>query len=433
MEEMMGLGAAQLEAQAIEQDTERGRDWARGWLRGQGMNLKRAEALEAERWKFATKGTIRRWFDEMSGLFSSILPWMVWNMDEVMVAASRDGMVVVTPNQLLFTEKPRRTPHVTVAPCFNNRGDAPPPLLVFPGPVCAMRELEALQARSLWITISSKGWVDRKVFRQWCQWFAEWIAQKRAEWGLPSETPALLVMDNAPTRADLAGLQMLSEMNIILVTLPPHLTHIMQPVDVCWARSFKTAYRRFLRRWIDEDALTRAYSLLGPPARRGPRTKARDSRVSIAFAVADAALSATVALHSSHAFSTTGLVPFDARNPLRSKYVRDCEQDVEREEELKRPQDLHTGSRVLTSPDFMAVLTRRLAPKEVAEAERHALRLERVMGPPEVVGVYDTEVQEMMQEEAEVDLLEPVPADFAKLTAVTERIDPSPPGQGEDS
>jgi hypothetical protein len=54
------------------------------------------------------------------------------------------------------------------------------------------------------------------------------------------------------------------------------------------------------------------------------------------------------------------------------------------------------------------------------------------MGPREV-GLYDAEVQELMVEEAEVDLLEPVPVDFAKLTAVTERVDPSPPCQGEDS
>jgi hypothetical protein len=90
------------------------------------------------------------------------------------------------------------------------------------------------------------------------------------------------------------------------------------------------------------------------------------------------------------------------------------------------------GSQVLTSIAFLALLTQRLAPKEAAEAVR-ALRLEWVMGP-HVVGLYDAEVREMMEEEAQVDLLAPVrAAPFAKLTAVTERIDPSPPCQGEDS
>jgi hypothetical protein len=54
-------------------------------------------------------------------------------MDEGMVAASRAGLVVVSPNQMLFDRRSGKTPHVTVAPCFNPRGESPPPLLVFPG------------------------------------------------------------------------------------------------------------------------------------------------------------------------------------------------------------------------------------------------------------------------------------------------------------
>jgi hypothetical protein len=37
---------------------------------------------------------------------------------------------------------------------------------------------------------------------------------------LPAE-PAILVLGNAPTRGDLAALQILAEKNIIVVTLPP--------------------------------------------------------------------------------------------------------------------------------------------------------------------------------------------------------------------
>jgi hypothetical protein len=73
--------------------------------------------------------------------------------------------------------------------------------------------------------------------------------------------PVVLVLDNAPTRGDLAALQFLAEKHILVVTLPPHLTHVMQPIDVCWARSFKTAYRRFLKAYIKEDALVRVYDM----------------------------------------------------------------------------------------------------------------------------------------------------------------------------
>jgi hypothetical protein len=70
---------------------------------------------------------------------------------------------------------------------------------------------------------------------------AEWIVQRRIAMGMPPTEPAILVLDNAPTRGDLAAPQSLAEKHIIVVALPRHLTHVVQPIDVCWARSFKTS------------------------------------------------------------------------------------------------------------------------------------------------------------------------------------------------
>jgi hypothetical protein len=104
--------AAEEEA-AIARNSTRARDWARGWLRARGMNLKRAEALEQALWYYCTRGTINLWFDEFTGFLAGVNPGMLRNVDEVMVAAFRAGLAV--------------------APCFNARGGATPPLLVFPG------------------------------------------------------------------------------------------------------------------------------------------------------------------------------------------------------------------------------------------------------------------------------------------------------------
>jgi hypothetical protein len=48
------------EEAAIAQDSSRARDWAGGWLSARGLNLKRAEALEQERWTYCTRGAINR-------------------------------------------------------------------------------------------------------------------------------------------------------------------------------------------------------------------------------------------------------------------------------------------------------------------------------------------------------------------------------------
>jgi hypothetical protein len=48
------------------------------------MNLKPAETLAQGGWSNRARGTINRWFDELSGLFARVSPEMLWRMSEVM-------------------------------------------------------------------------------------------------------------------------------------------------------------------------------------------------------------------------------------------------------------------------------------------------------------------------------------------------------------
>jgi hypothetical protein len=151
--------------------------------------------------------------------------------------------------------------------------------------------------------------------------------------------------------------QLLASNHIHVVTFPPHLTHILRPVDACWVRVLKTRYGRYIRKRLEEDALAQACAQLPPAARRGRQTKARDSRVCIAFAAADAARVATTTFNAIHPFPVARLVHFRVQKALASQNVGDCATDVEREEEAKKPHLLHIGSKVLTSPEFLERLS----------------------------------------------------------------------------
>jgi hypothetical protein len=65
---------------------------------------------------------------------AGVNPLLLSNMDEVMIAASRGGNVVVSPNQILFEWRGGKTHHERVPPCFNPMGESTPPLLMFPEP-----------------------------------------------------------------------------------------------------------------------------------------------------------------------------------------------------------------------------------------------------------------------------------------------------------
>ncbi|GFV43124.1 DDE-1 domain-containing protein [Trichonephila clavipes] len=61
--------------------------------------------------------------------------------------------------------------------------------------------------------------------------------------GKPSkESPTLLIIDNHKTRITLLAILYCRKKNIIMVGLPPHISHHLQPLDVSFFGPLKTNY-----------------------------------------------------------------------------------------------------------------------------------------------------------------------------------------------
>jgi hypothetical protein len=59
-----------------------------------------------------------------------------------------------------------------------------------------------------------------RTWAQWEAWFCEWIEAERVSRSAPDQT-AILLVDNAPTRANPAPLRLFQEHNLRVVTFPP--------------------------------------------------------------------------------------------------------------------------------------------------------------------------------------------------------------------
>ena len=57
-----------------------------------------------------------------------------------------------------------------------------------------------------------------------------------------AKRPVLLVMDNHDTHCTLEVLKLAKENNVTLLGLPPHTTHILQPLDVAIMRPLKKKF-----------------------------------------------------------------------------------------------------------------------------------------------------------------------------------------------
>ena len=343
--------------QMLEMDT-RSRQWLSNWAQRHNLYLRYLEPLEALRMDFATTGLIRRWFQEMVELVQSVPVQLRWNADEVMITITRSRKWVVGPGQQVFSRKTDKLPHFTIMACFNALGLGPLPMIVVPNLVSASVVFQEFRELCT-VTSTKNGWVNGDAWIDWTTAFCQWVDQYREHLGVPGRA-ALLFVDGAPTRGNARALEIFRAHGIHVVTFPPHLTHVLQPVDVSWARSFKAKFVDLFRTWSSPDLEPFLISRLHPTRELSAVMLQRGQ---IVAAACEAVSKTTCASLCMRAFITTGLSDhvgrFSAERPLRSRYVRDSEDDPERDGRRGVTDRMALGSRLLTADACYAELRQR--------------------------------------------------------------------------
>ncbi|XP_045506216.1 uncharacterized protein LOC123702483 [Colias croceus] len=84
---------------------------------------------------------------------------------------------------------------------------------------------------------SKSGWINEDLFTKWLRHFAKNI-------GAHKQNLALLILDNHCSHQSLDAYEFCRENGIHLLSLPPHTSHKMQPLDVTFYGPLKSAYSR---------------------------------------------------------------------------------------------------------------------------------------------------------------------------------------------
>jgi hypothetical protein len=166
------------------------------------------------------------------------------------------------------------------------------------------------------------------------------------------------------------GLEACAKPSIIVLTFPPQMTHLLRPIDISWAGSFKSLFSELFP-YGNEERLRLASGVAGLDFERA--SVGQRPRVEIVRSTVGAARSATKISTCSVALKECGLLPFDASKTLEKRCVRDVDEDPELDEIRAHPQAWHTGSTVLTRPEWLADATERLPVrrrKDNAKTER---------------------------------------------------------------
>ena len=83
--------------------------------------------------------------------------------------------------------------------------------------------------------LSQNGWINSQQFHGWFQHFLEYAPQKR---------PLLLLLDGHSAHYRPETIKLAAKNNIIVCALPPHTTHIVQPLDRGCFAPLKVAWKK---------------------------------------------------------------------------------------------------------------------------------------------------------------------------------------------
>ena len=290
-------------------DQHLGKNWFHYFVRrNNDLQLIQTQRVEIARLLMCTKARISAWFDVYKKICDEhdLSPAAIWNMDETGCAMndlkSREGVYTTTDTGLMYLARPPNRKNVTAIVCVSAAGRSLMPHVIFDS---KRKNTEpALQHHydeNYTVHASETSFTTMEIHHRW---FEGTFIPSTGGIG-PTR---LLILDGASAHKRSDTLALAKIAGVILLFLPSHTSHLLQPLDVGVFSPLKTRYRKELAR------ATRI---------TGGASVTRDTFFQCFSAAFQAAVTPT---NARAGFSHTGLYPRNRRKALESKYIRDLEE-----------------------------------------------------------------------------------------------------------
>ena len=228
-----------------------GKDWLKDFMRRRTeLALRTPEATSMARATAFNRQTVHEFFTNLREVRSRYpyQPQNIYNVDETGVTT------VQKPGQVLAAKGAKQVGHrtgaergnlVTVCCCVNAIGNSVPPFFIFPRVRFSERMIAGCPPGSVGVA-SSSGWMNAETFLQWMKHF---IHHTRCE----VDNEVLLILDNHESHVSYECLERARRSGVTMLTLPPHCSHKLQPLDRSVFGPFKRYYNAACDDWVVEN------------------------------------------------------------------------------------------------------------------------------------------------------------------------------------
>lgn len=224
-----------------------GHDWWLGFKQRQSLAIRVPEATSFGRATAFNRPVVDKFFNNLSQVLDKykFTASEIYNADETGCTTVQDPGAIVTKKgkkQVGSITSAERGELVTVVYTVSAIGTVVPPLFIFPrvhykdhfirdGPT----ECKGRATRS--------GWINQEVFLDYLNHI---IKHTKCS----PEKKILLIIDNHDSHIALDVVDLARLHGVIILTIPPHTSHRLQPLDRSVYGPFKTAYNRAMDGWL---------------------------------------------------------------------------------------------------------------------------------------------------------------------------------------
>lgn len=207
-----------------------GPDFYYGFLkRHPQISLRKPEGTSINRIKAFNENDVKLFYENLGKLFDKykFAPENIYNVDESGITTVQKPSKVLSPKgikQLGCKTSNERGKNVTVICCMSASGKYVAPMFIFPRRRLASN-LEKNGPVGAIYSCSPTGWSNDALFLDWLQHFKKKVKPTQDE-------PVLLILDNHTSHISLQIYNFCKSNGIALLTLPPHTSHRLQPLDV---------------------------------------------------------------------------------------------------------------------------------------------------------------------------------------------------------
>ena len=157
-------------------------------------------------------------------------PHRIYNVDEsgMPLEHKQPKRVAERGTKKVYGRSSGNKAQITIVACASATGVALPPMVIFQG-ARLNYELTIGEVPGTLSGLSEKGWIDQTLFFRWFNdVFTKHISPAR---------PVLLMLDGHSTHYTPEVVHAAAKQGVVMLCLPPHTTHCIQPLDVSFFKS----------------------------------------------------------------------------------------------------------------------------------------------------------------------------------------------------